>query len=89
MSSPLGNPESPLPSSHSACLTTPDSLKNRDKPIFTLTVPFSRIYIVTDPSLAAAVQRASKALSFTPLVPDVTNGVKDSALEAQIGRAHV
>jgi len=30
---------------------------------------------VTDPSLAAAVQRASKALSFTPLVPDVTKRV--------------
>ncbi|KAK0707411.1 cytochrome P450 [Lasiosphaeris hirsuta] len=46
-------------------------LRNRDKPIFTLPVPGSRIYIVTDPSLAAAVQRASKTLSFTPLVPDI------------------
>ncbi|KAJ9151326.1 Cytochrome p450 protein [Pleurostoma richardsiae] len=50
-------------------------LRNRDKPIFTLPVPASRIYIVTDPSLAAAVQRASKALSFTPLVPDITRRV--------------
>jgi len=38
-------------------------------------VPWSRIYVVTDPSLAAAVQRASKALSFTPLVPDITKRV--------------
>jgi Cytochrome P450 len=30
---------------------------------------------VTEPSLAAAVQRASKALSFTPLVPDITKRV--------------
>jgi cytochrome P450 len=50
-------------------------MTNPDKPIFTLPVPSSRIYIVTDPSLAAAVQRASKALSFTPLVPDVTKRV--------------
>jgi cytochrome P450 len=35
----------------------------------------SRIYIVTDPSLAAAVQRASKSLSFMPLVPDITRRV--------------
>ncbi|KAI2610292.1 cytochrome P450 [Hypoxylon fragiforme] len=42
-------------------------------PIFTLPVPGgSRLYIVTDPTLAAAVQRASRALSFTPLIPDVT-----------------
>ena len=33
------------------------------------------MYIVTDPSLAATVQRASKALSFTPIVPDVTKRV--------------
>ncbi|KAK3316322.1 cytochrome P450 [Apodospora peruviana] len=50
-------------------------LRNRDKPIFTLPVLKSRIYIVTDPSLAAAVQRASKALSFTPLIPDITKRV--------------
>ncbi|KAJ7069622.1 cytochrome P450 [Mycena amicta] len=50
-------------------------LRNRDKPIFTLPVPFSRIYIVTDPSLAAAVQRASKVMSFTELVPDITKRV--------------
>lgn len=30
---------------------------------------------MTDPSLAAAVQRASKALSFTPLVPDITKRI--------------
>lgn len=51
------------------------SLRNPDKPIFTLPVPRSRIYVVTDPSLAAAVQRASKTLSFTPLVPDITHRV--------------
>ncbi|KAK3945607.1 cytochrome P450 [Diplogelasinospora grovesii] len=50
-------------------------LKNRDKPIFTLPVPGSRMYIVTDPSLASAVQRATKQLSFTPLVPDLTERV--------------
>ncbi|KAH8884603.1 cytochrome P450 [Thozetella sp. PMI_491] len=50
-------------------------LRNTDKGIFTLPVPKSRLYIVTDPSLAAAVQRASKALSFTPLVPDITKRV--------------
>jgi len=50
-------------------------LRNRDKAIFTLPVPFSRIYVVTDPTVANAVQRASKALSFTPLVPDITKRV--------------
>ncbi|KAJ7721650.1 cytochrome P450 [Mycena maculata] len=50
-------------------------LRHRDKPIFTLPVPRSRIYVVTDPALAAAVQRASKTLSFTPLVPDLTKRV--------------
>ncbi|OIW24448.1 cytochrome P450 [Coniochaeta ligniaria NRRL 30616] len=50
-------------------------LRHRHLPIFTLPVPFSRLYIVTDPSLAAAVQRASRTLSFTPLVPDITRRV--------------
>ena len=50
-------------------------LRNTEKGIFTLPVPKSRLYIVTDPSLAAAVQRASKTLSFTPLVPDITKRV--------------
>ncbi|KAJ7478605.1 cytochrome P450 [Mycena galericulata] len=50
-------------------------MRHRDKPIFTLPVPGSRIYVVTDPALAAAVQRASKTLSFTPLVPDLTKRV--------------
>ncbi|KAF7314483.1 Cytochrome P450 [Mycena kentingensis (nom. inval.)] len=50
-------------------------IRNRDKPIFTLPVPASRMYIVTDPALAAAVQRASRAMSFTPLVPDITKRV--------------
>ena len=34
-----------------------------------------RIYIVTSPALAAAVQRASRALSFTPIIPEVTQPV--------------
>lgn len=38
-------------------------------------MPGSRIYIVTSPALAAAVQRSTKALSFTPLVPDITKRV--------------
>ncbi|KAK3332098.1 cytochrome P450 [Cercophora scortea] len=51
-------------------------IRNQDKPIFTLPLsPRSRIYIVTDPSLAAAVQRASRTLSFTPLIPDLTKRV--------------
>ncbi|XXG95684.1 hypothetical protein Hte_001953 [Hypoxylon texense] len=50
-------------------------LRNRNLPIFTLPVPASRIYIVADPSLAAAVQRASKVLSFTPIIPEVTERV--------------
>ncbi len=61
-------------------------LAHRDKPIFTLPVPGSRIYVVTDPSLAAAVQRASKALSFSPIVPDITRRVLglDAATVAQL-----
>lgn len=51
------------------------SIRNRNLPIFTLPVPRSRIYIVTEPALAAAVQRASKALSFTPIIPEVTERV--------------
>ncbi|KAI1325941.1 cytochrome P450 [Xylariaceae sp. FL0255] len=50
-------------------------IRNKHLPIFTLPVPNSRIYIVTEPSLAAAVQRASKALSFTPIIPEVTERV--------------
>lgn len=50
-------------------------LRNRQTPIFTLPIPNSRIYIVTDPSLAAAVQRASKVLSFTPVIPEVTERI--------------
>ncbi|KAI1654811.1 cytochrome P450 [Daldinia decipiens] len=50
-------------------------IRNRQLPIFTLPVPGSRIYVVTDPSLAAAVQRASRILSFNPVVPDVVQRV--------------
>lgn len=38
-------------------------------------MPGSRLYIVTDPSLAASVQRASKVLSFAPLVPPIIQRV--------------
>ncbi|KAK3292552.1 cytochrome P450, partial [Chaetomium fimeti] len=65
-------------------------LRNPDKPIFTLPVPRSRMYIVTDPSLAAAVQRASKTLSFSPLVPDITHralGLNDETVA--IVRQHI
>jgi cytochrome P450 len=51
------------------------SLSRPDEPILTLPVPGSRIYVVTEPSLAAAIQRNSKALSFTPLIPDITRRV--------------
>lgn len=51
-------------------------IRNLDKPIFTLVVPFSRLYIVTSPSLAAAIQRRpAKQLSFNALLPDITQRV--------------
>lgn len=50
-------------------------LRHREHPIFTLPVPGSRIYVVADPSLAASVQRASRVLSFTPIIPEVTERV--------------
>ncbi|KAJ6437811.1 putative DNA helicase INO80 [Purpureocillium lavendulum] len=50
-------------------------LLHASEPIFTLPVPGSRIYVVTEPSLAALVQRSAKTLSFTPLVPDITQRV--------------
>lgn len=56
-------------------LLTRFSLSHPSEPIFTLPVPGSRIYVVTDPSLAAAIQRNVKALSFTPLIPDITKRV--------------
>jgi cytochrome P450 len=59
-------------------------------PIFALaTLPGSpRVYVVTEPALAAAVQRASRALSFTPLIPDVTERVLglDGATAAVVRR---
>ncbi|TQV97407.1 cytochrome p450 protein [Cordyceps javanica] len=51
------------------------ALRSPHEPIFTLLLPGSRIYVVTDPSLAAAVQRNSGAFSFTPLIPDITKRV--------------
>lgn len=50
-------------------------IAHRDLPVFALPVPASRIYVVTSPVLAAAVQRASRTLSFAPLVPDITRRV--------------
>ncbi|EXV05688.1 cytochrome P450 [Metarhizium robertsii] len=50
-------------------------LSHPNEPIFTLPVPGSRIYVVTDPSLAASIQRNVKTMSFTPLVPDITKRV--------------
>ena len=51
--------------------------------IFTLPVPMSRIYLVTDPTLAVAVQRATRAMSFTPIAPEATRrilGFDDAAM---------
>lgn len=67
----LGGPTPSKLSSPSSSSSTSSTLAG----IVTLPVPGSRIYLVTDPSLAVAVQRASRALSFTPLVPDVTRRV--------------
>ncbi|KAI1091098.1 cytochrome P450 [Rostrohypoxylon terebratum] len=50
-------------------------LRHRQHAIFTLPVPGSRIYVVADPALAASVQRASRVLSFTPIIPEVTERV--------------
>lgn len=51
-------------------------LKHSNLPIFTLVVPFSRLYIVTSPSLAAAIQRKPTAqLSFNALLPDIVQRV--------------
>jgi cytochrome P450 len=44
-------------------------------PIFTLPILNSRVYVVTDPGLALSVQRASKALTFDPIIPEVTQRV--------------
>lgn len=44
-------------------------------PIFALQTLTSRTYVVVDPGLAASVQRASKVLSFNPIIPEVTQRV--------------
>lgn len=45
-------------------------------PMFTLVVPFSRLYGVTSPSLAAAIQRKpTRQLDFNTLLPDVVQRV--------------
>ncbi|KAH6638752.1 cytochrome P450 [Boeremia exigua] len=41
-------------------------------PIFTLPMLTGRTYIVTDPALCAAVQKASTAMSFDPIVAEIT-----------------
>ncbi|KAK5987814.1 Cytochrome P450 monooxygenase nodJ-like protein [Cladobotryum mycophilum] len=38
-------------------------------------VECSRIYVVTEPSLAAAIQRNTKTLSFSPMLPEITKRV--------------
>ncbi|KIW09078.1 uncharacterized protein PV09_00026 [Verruconis gallopava] len=43
-------------------------------PIFTIAMPWSRMYVVTDPALAASVQR-NKNLSFSPLIPEATQRI--------------
>jgi len=48
--------------------------KYYNHPIFTLPVVNSRVYVVSDPSIAAAVQR-TKTLSFNPIIPVVTQRV--------------
>jgi len=48
--------------------------KYYNHPIFTLPVLNSRIYVVSDPSIAAVVQR-TKTLSFNPIIPVVTQRV--------------
>jgi cytochrome P450 len=44
-------------------------------PIFTLPILNSRVYVVADPAIALSVQRASKALTFDPIIPEVTQRV--------------
>lgn len=64
-------------------------LKHSNLPIFTLAVPFSRLYIVTSPSLAAAVQRKpTTQLSFNALLPHIVQRVMglDSATRAIVAR---
>lgn len=62
-------------------------------PIFTMPMPGSRMYIVTDPSLAATVQK-TKSLSFNPIIPQVTKrilGLDEPTvhiLATNIGREH-
>ncbi|KAL7932692.1 cytochrome P450 [Trichoderma chlorosporum] len=50
-------------------------LSHSDEPILTLPVPGSRIYVVTEPSLAVSVQRNTKTLSMSPLLPEITKRV--------------
>lgn len=51
-------------------------LSHSKSPIFTLTLPFSRLYVVTSPSLAAAIQRKpTSQLSFNALLPDIVQRV--------------
>ncbi|KAL7790441.1 cytochrome P450 [Trichoderma ceciliae] len=50
-------------------------LSHPKESILTLPVPGSRIYVVTEPSLAASVQRNTKTLSMSPLLPEITKRV--------------
>ena len=60
-------------------------------PIFTMPMPGTRMYIVTDPALAATAQK-TKSLSFNPIIPEVTqrilglDGKTVQILKTNIGR---
>ncbi|KAJ4393779.1 hypothetical protein N0V93_002994 [Gnomoniopsis smithogilvyi] len=64
-------------------------LEHSHLPILTLVVPFSRLYVVTSPSVAAAIQRRPTAeLSFNALLPDIVQRVMglDHATRAIVER---
>lgn len=53
-------------------------------PIFTVVVPFTRLYIVTSPPLAVAIQRRpARQFSFNALLPDVVQRVMGLDLETK------
>lgn len=58
-------------------LSTASTTKDKKPlPVFTLVVPFSRLYIVTSPTLANVVQRKStRELSFNKILPELTGRI--------------
>ena len=52
-------------------------------PIFTLPVLSSRIYLVTSPVIAAHIQRASKSLSFNPIIVEMTRRMVGFSADTQ------